>query len=459
MFKEAIVRQPDALKELCVASSTPGNTNSIVAANVVGANQEISYHGYHASCPSPSRFPERSDLEKFCKDSRLTIPGVISSPSSPSSFTVANALAYSPSLINLMLSRATAFLSPTAQSELRFLASTATHVLYGVELVLWLLCLSFSPLPQLGLLTALRARCHRKDPPLTTTFTIYLTSIVILSTLDFICVVVRHVGSFGGQSRGEPSEWLSIVPGTALILLTSISAAHSTYRLYIVFYRWGFVLILPVALILAGIAASIPVVPILSGSQNEISSTEFALVSAFFALFTVHSLWCSVSICWKLLRHHRLFLSLLDEHYNGAPVPSPHPVAGSAAQSSAYSDPNADAQRAYTLLARMILTSGVMYAVVIVTFIILYSVDRQLQSIFIPVIPQLTAITSTICSLQIAVSVSYKFPREADDLILSIPRFVIGIKPEDSDASVGVRTTSVDSGLSCTSTRVSSHWS
>ncbi|KZS91331.1 hypothetical protein SISNIDRAFT_467903 [Sistotremastrum niveocremeum HHB9708] len=289
-----------------------------------------------------------------------------------------------------------------------------------MEVVLWLSCLSFSVFPQLGLLPSLRKKQSKHAASIGRLSMGIITVMFCLAIVDFFCAAFSALSTFAPNSPytytdSSPlflslnSEIIRTVRGATFLLLTALSGALITHRLYLVHYydpRNAKFMILPTIVIVCGIACGVPVVHVLAGPAAKLSRAESGFWMAFFIIFAIHRLGCAVAISVFLLRQHERLVAALLSRYNlfrqsiaTSPLAS-HPMVAENA-----TDKEIEAE--YIFLARTFMVSAGLYSVALLAFVILYATHSSLHTVLWLALPQVTAICSALTVLQTAMSIMY----------------------------------------------------
>ncbi|KZT31110.1 hypothetical protein SISSUDRAFT_1068088 [Sistotremastrum suecicum HHB10207 ss-3] len=309
----------------------------------------------------------------------------------------------------------------SAEAIWRSLGATASHIAYGMLALVWLTTLSFSPFPKIGLLTALNTTPKRRDSPISLRITIYLALMFLLATMAVVSTVLNGILNLD-MEPSDSWEWNSVVPGVATVAMTALSAAITTYRLYIVFCGDHSVLIIPSFLVLTGSACGLPILhKIADPSREYASAVQFTLATVFYSAFIIHSVVCTTLIARRLLGEEARLMSLIALRISAVvPLHSLRHIPSITANMDA-SGP--EIRKEYRVLTRIIVTSTAFYTIFLFVTVLAYMLQSPLRLLLLPVIPQITALAASLSLLQVAISITYRVRDTSNEVVLTFPRF------------------------------------
>lgn len=308
------------------------------------------------------------------------------------------------------------------------------HVLYGVQFVLWLACLSFTAVPWLGLLPALQSSGARRRPALNFRSILVISLVFGLATVDFACAVAQKSLSSPAPAPSTAAfatRWFSLytVRGITFLIVTLIAMSDLCHRLYVVSCQDTRFLVLPATTMLAATICGGVVAPWLV-SPLEMSSREKGLTVSFYTLFAVDYLACAITIATLLLRHipsiHAL-LRLRNPSFG-------HMLRDASIHSLPFGF-DAEMEREFCLLSRIELGSAGLYALLNGIHLILYLVGSPTHQFLLQILPQGTAVCYTLSKLQTAMSSTYNFINILSDAADDPPRFAKGTRHSAGESS------------------------
>ncbi|KZS96527.1 hypothetical protein SISNIDRAFT_463995 [Sistotremastrum niveocremeum HHB9708] len=324
-------------------------------------------------------------------------------------------------------------MSPATSDLFRACGQAGTQLLFGMEITLWLSVLSFSTFPQLGLLPTLRNFHGERRVGIGRYSLLLITVIFLLAGVDYVASTIPDIELLAGKPPSPNPEKLQPLRGIILLVLTLFSAVHITHRLYVIWCRemtLARLLFVPTSLMVAGVGCGIPVFDRLAGPVREQTVREKRLTIAFFSLFGIHRVWCATAIALRLLRDHQRLVRALVAKWKA--MKARHAVSvterttWTPASSSIKGSTEREIEREFLFLARTFMLSSGGYSSALLLFIVLHSVKSPATDFAWHLLPQITALASTLSLLQTSMSVIYNGIKQVERSVRSSVHFVKG---------------------------------
>ncbi|KZS89171.1 hypothetical protein SISNIDRAFT_469457 [Sistotremastrum niveocremeum HHB9708] len=328
--------------------------------------------------------------------------------------------------------------APSAETPSVALTIAGVNVVYGMEVILWLSCLSFSVFPQLGVLPSLRKVGGGRRVSIGRFSMSTVTIIFVLATADMLLWLLPTLVSpvcIPSTTLPYPAnDTVRVVRVILLIVLTVLTAFHISHRVYVVYAHDT-----PIArcvgppailIILAGACAFTLVVPTgRPGTPSGLWQLVFAVSSL--ALFAFHRIACALAIAWRLLRQHERLREALLARYNSMRrgMLSSATLAATPCVRHLPDPIRAEMEREYIFVARTFLVSAGLYSLFLTVLAILIAIRSHSELFFWSMLPQVTAMSTTLGLLQTAMSVVYNGMKAGDEQLMSHLVFARGRRP------------------------------